>query len=438
MLDKKPVLNQAVAATSGGASGRRNPPPRYAYGAVVWFTSLIFVLFQFFLQLSSAQIVTGLMQSFTLSAFGAGLLASMYYYVYVTLQIPSGMLVDRYGPRRLLTVGSLGIAVGCFLFASADGVVLASIGRLIMGTGAACAFVSSLNLVAKWFPPKRFTIFAAIAETFGMLGAIVGSLFLANFIGQFGWRHCIMGAAVIGAVMSLALWLIVRDTPHGKLSRATRPFSKTILRDLNFLVRNKFAWINGLYSGLMFAVVTVFVALWGIPFFQVSHHIGLITATLLGDMVFIGVALGGLLIGWLDAHIKSRRWLLICMSLASAFILLIVIGIPSMSLTLTAILMTLLGVCCSSYVLTFGIANEIVPSCMRGTSIGFVNALSVGTAPVLQPLVGYILTRAALSHHATSHLLYTTRDYQWALLVVPVASLVAAVLAYYMPRRRRL
>ena len=108
MLDKKPVLNQAVAAASGGASVRRNPPTRYAYGSVVWFTSLIFVLFQFFLQLSSAQIVTGLMQSFTLSAFGAGLLASMYYYVYVTLQIPSGMLVDRYGPRRLLTVGSLG------------------------------------------------------------------------------------------------------------------------------------------------------------------------------------------------------------------------------------------------------------------------------------------------------------------------------------------
>src|SRR3984957_11174190 len=97
--------------------------PRLAW--IVWGTSAVFLLFQFFLQLSSADIVGGLMESFSLTALGASVLASTYYYIYVTLQAPAGILIDRFGPRRLLTLGALVCALGCWLFASSQQLVWA-------------------------------------------------------------------------------------------------------------------------------------------------------------------------------------------------------------------------------------------------------------------------------------------------------------------------
>src|ERR1700722_3069764 len=91
--------------------------PRLAW--IVWGTSAVFLLFQFFLQLSSADIVGGLMESFALNALGASVLASTYYYIYVTLQAPAGILVDRFGPRLLLALGAFVCAIGCLIFSTA-------------------------------------------------------------------------------------------------------------------------------------------------------------------------------------------------------------------------------------------------------------------------------------------------------------------------------
>ncbi len=106
---------------------------------IVWIISLAFVLFQFFIQLSSGESVDGLMRSFKLTAFGGGLLASSYYYIYVSLQTPAGLLMDRYGPRKLLSAGAFILMCGCIIFADAHWVVWAFVGRMIMGLGAAFA-----------------------------------------------------------------------------------------------------------------------------------------------------------------------------------------------------------------------------------------------------------------------------------------------------------
>src|SRR5690554_5562331 len=110
---------------------------------IVWSVSAVFLLFQFFLQLSSADIVAGLMESFSLNALGAGLLASSYYYIYVILQAPAGILIDRFGPRRLLTLGAFVCGLGCWIFSMSLQLDWAVFGRLLMGTGAAFAFVGS-------------------------------------------------------------------------------------------------------------------------------------------------------------------------------------------------------------------------------------------------------------------------------------------------------
>lgn len=407
---------------------------RPSFAWIVWGVSMLFVLFQFFLQLSSGEIINGLMRDFSVSAFGGGILASAYYYVYVALQTPAGLMVDRFGTKRLLTIGAMVCAVGSFIFSTSHHLFIAALGRLMMGGGAAFAFVGSLNLVAKWFPIHRFVFMTAVAEAVGMLGGIMGGIFLAALVQQFGWRHSIMGASMVAAIIATLIWTVVRDTPNNTTPVLKRP-KGALLRDLKTLVNSKIAWINGAYSGIMFSIVTVFVALWGIPFMMLAYHISLTMATFVCNLVFAGVALGSPLLAWLDMRLNCRRRLLIICALVSALLLSLLIYFPVLPLWVVMILMTVLGLFASSYIITFGVGNEIVAPHMRGTSIGFVNTLSMITAPLLQPFVGLVL-EIVTEHSGGIVGKYTVSEYQVALTIIPVLVLLAAWLARFIPSRR--
>ncbi|AML48749.1 MFS transporter [Coxiella burnetii] len=426
-------MKAASTANSTTLGSPLHRAPRAVLAWLMWGATALFVLFQFFLQLSSGEIVDGLMKSFSLSAFGGGVLASTYYYVYVALQVPAGAMIDRFGPRRLLTMGALICALGCFLFGSSHFLSVVIVGRLLMGTGAAFAFVGSLDVIGKWFREDQFAFMAAIAETVGMSGTIIGGFFLADWVQRMGWHHSMIAAAGIAAVISGLIWLIVRDGPSGAIPVPVQS-AKMLWRDFYLLIKNAKAWINGIYSGLMFSIVTVFVALWAIPYMELTHHLSLLTASMVCNLVFIGIGIAGPVIGRLDRRIPRRRPLLITCSFVSAALMTIVIYAPQLPLMVVMGLMMLLGVFASGYVLTFGIANEIVPPHMRGTSLGFTNALSVGTAPLLQPLVGLILHLTA--RHSTDTEYYTIHDYQMALIVLPLLILAAGILAMWMPNRK--
>ncbi len=403
-----------------------NKLPKNILAWVVWSVSAAFLLFQFFLQLSSADIVGGLMESFSLNALGAGLLASVYYYIYVTLQAPAGILMDRFGPRLLLSLGALVCGLGCWIFATAEHLTWAVIGRMTMGLGAAFAFVGSLNLISRWFPINRFAIMVAVAETLGMFGAMFGGTLLAHLVLHFGWRASIQGAAILGVIIGVLIWLIVRDSPPGTVP-APRP-EIDFWKDIKMLINNRVVWVNGVYSGLMFAVQTVFIALWGVQFMQIAHGVSLTMAAFICNLVFIGVCIGGPVLAWLDGKLACRHIITIGGALATALLICLILYFPQMPVGMVCVLMVLLGFTGSAYVLTIVIANEIAPSYMRSTSVGFLNMLSVGSAPLMQPLAGFLL---ALSSRHGQH--YPLHQYQLALSILPIGLLIAAWLACYFP-----
>lgn len=392
----------------------------------VWLVAAIFVLYQFFLQLSSGEMIAGLMHSFALTALSGGVLAGSYYYIYVLLQTPAGMLLDRYGPRCILSVGALIVCAGGFIFSLSHSFVMALLGRILMGGGSAFAFVGCLNVIAIWFPKRQFALMTAIVETAGMMGAIIGNFGLAHGIEKIGWRDCMMFAAVFAGILSLFLFAIVRNAPRKKTicTQTTVQSSRTAF---HHMLKNPVIWMNGVYSGLMFSVVTVFVALWAIPFFQTIHHLSLMQATVVASALYAGVAVGGPLLGWLDSRTQWRKWLLIFNAIAAALCLFFVIFDAQLSSLLMGLLLFLAGICASSYVLTFAIVNEIAMPQHRAMGMGFTNMLCVAFAPILQPLVGFLIT-------AFDGVYY----FQWAMSVIPALLFVAAGLAFFLPQRQAL
>ncbi|MBA2654903.1 MAG: MFS transporter [Gammaproteobacteria bacterium] len=399
---------------------------------LIWATSAVFVLFQFFLQLSSGVIVEDLMKSFAINALGAGILSSTYYYVYVALQTPAGIFVDRFGPRKLLTGGAIICAVGCFLFASAKYILMAELGRLFMGAGSSFAFVGSLYLISQWFAVEKFALMVGIAETIGTIGTLVGNIFLASLLTNYGWRKCMMVSALIAILIGIASWLIIRDKPEK--SSTQRPAIQT---DTHFLyhtlqlLKSKKAWLNGIYSGLLFSVVTVFVALWGIPFLVKVHHTTITMATIMGSFVFLGLAVGCPIIGIFCNRIRNRNYLMAGCALVASILMTIILLATSLSIPVICVVMFFLGLVCSSYVINFAIAKELAPPEAVSTSIGFTNTLSVITAPLMQPLVGGILHLMNHSKTLSGIEIYSVFDYQVALFIVPIGLIAAAIIALY-------
>lgn len=391
----------------------------------IWTVTTAFVLLQFFLQLSSGELIDGLMKSFALTAFGGGILASSYYYIYVFLQTPAGMLIDRYGPRGILSAGALTVCIGSMLFAIAKTVIIALLGRVLMGIGAAFAFVGCLNLIAIWFPARRFAFMTAIVETAGMFGAIAGNLWIAHFIQKAGWRNCIEMAGLFSAILSLLLFFIVRDNARKKKTAILDARTPSLKDNLKSVTQNPIIWLNGIYCGFMFGLVTVFIALWAIPFFEATHHASLMQATLTTSAVYIGMAIGGPLIGWLDGKTQWRRPIIIGNALCASILLFVVIFSIQFSMLITGVLLFFTGLFASSYVLTYAIANELATADNRATCIGFTNMFCVLFAPFLQPLIGFLITHLKGDHNY----------FQWSVSIVPALMLVAAMIGYYLPKR---
>lgn len=395
----------------------------------IWSIAEFFTLFQFMIQLTGGIIVAPLMIDFSITAFQAAIIISGFYYMYISLQIPVGIMMDKIGPRRLLSFGALICGLGCILFSQTHYFYLALFSRLCMGTGAAFAFVGTLYLIREWFPIERYAFLVGMSEMLGMLWAICGTLVFTAFLYNFGWRLCMLGCGCFFLLSSVASFLFIIDhNSSRKTLLSTQGINITLWQRFMIVSRSPLAWKNGIYSGLMFSIVTVFVALWEPPFLQMNLHVSLSEAATIDTMAFVGIALGCPLYGYLSQRYQKRRPFLIFSGISSALLFSIILYAPHLSPLTMKILTLLIGMTCSGYILSFAISDEISRDKLKNTYTGFTNAVCMLTAPLLQPIVGYILDLGLVQH---GH--YTLLDYQHGLNVVLIALLCATLLAWFIP-----
>lgn len=395
---------------------------------LIWGTAESFTLFQFLIQLTGGVIVKPLMTDFGVTALGAAVLTSSFYYIYITLQIPVGMIMDRVGPRRLLSSGAFVCGLGCILFSQTTHFYVALFARLCMGGGAAFAFVGTLYIIREWFPAHRYAFLVGLSEMLGMFWAVFGTVVFAALLYEYGWRICTLGCGIFFLINSISCALFIRDHHPNNKTNSQKGVVVRFQHRLMSVLRSTLAWHNGIYSGLMFSVVTVFIALWGTPFLELSLHISLKKAATVGSMAFIGVALGCPLYGFISQKYTKRRPFLIFSGLSSAILLGLIIYIPHLSIITVSFLMFLVGVCCSGYILCFAISDDIALAKVRSTYTGFTNAICMLTAPLFQPVVGFILDWRQPTH---GH--YTLVDYRYGFSVLILAPLCAALLGWFMP-----
>lgn len=394
---------------------------------IIWLVSVFFLLFQFILQLSSGIIIGAIMHEQKLTALTAGLLSSAFYYVYTTMQIPVGLLFDRYNARSLLSLNALLCAIGCFLFSLGNNLFILFLGRFIIGGGSSFAFLGVTRILRQHYPLEQYAFMIGLSETLGFTVTVISMIGMGSLISSISWHYFLAGAGGIGLLIAFLCWTYI---PSNKpIINNHQQYKKYLL----LMVKNKLVWINGLFVGLEFSVITVFAAMWAVPFLQLKLQCSIDTASILTSMVLLGAGLSCPIYGWLSIHLSQRKPLIHISCLSTAILFIFVVYLPIQSTILTGILLFAIGLCCGAYMLAFTISNELAPPESLSACTGFTNTLGMITAPVLQPIVGYLLDYLKGDNH-----LHALGDYQLALLIMPAALIIASVLSHFLPDKTHL
>ncbi|MDH3741403.1 MAG: MFS transporter, partial [Hyphomicrobiales bacterium] len=275
----------------------------------IWSLSALAFGYAFFQRVAPSVMVPDLMAEFSIGAAVTGYLSALYFYPYVALQFPLGALLDRFGVRRLLT-GALGLAAaGSFLFAMAQSIEQAYIGRTLVGIGSAVGFLSSLTLAAKWFPPQMFAFLAGLVMLFGTGSGVAAQAPLAELIAQFGWRNAMLGAAWFATLLCLAIAIFVRNSPDEQST--VQPIAKqswlSFLGTLKSALAQRQVWLISVVAMTMTGPMLAFAGLWGVPFVMAEYQLPRPEAAFCVSMMLFGWAAGAPLAGWLSDRIRRRK-----------------------------------------------------------------------------------------------------------------------------------
>lgn len=401
--------------------------------ALAWFIIIIaavFYAYEYLLRIYPALMTQELAQYFAIMAIQVGHLAACYYYAYAIMQIPVGVLLDRYSPFKILLLACLACVAGTISFILADNFLLAQISRFIVGFGSAFAFVGTLKLATLWLPKRYFVFAAGLTSTLGLLAAMGGNILLAMAIQQHGWQATLWGLAYLGMLL---LGVLLVTALAG--AEPAIPATTIVKLHVNFnyakqLLRNPLLWLNGLAGCLFYLPLSVFAELWGVAYLEQTYQLSNVTAATAVANIFLGWAIGAPFIGILTSRFLSGRLILMLGSWLTAGLFSILLAAKTLSLFEIKLILFLIGLFNSSQIIILETACKLNPIEYSGTSLAMTNMLVMLGGAILQPAVGWLLDLQGF--HFTHHggIMLSPAVFQNALLVIPIACLVVGWLSY--------
>jgi len=386
-----------VTASDASASGRLPPPLRVAF--LVWGLGAALYLIGFFQRVAPAVITRELSTEFALTAASLGNLAAVYYYSYVAMQIPTGIVVDRWGPRRVIALGAAVAAAGTVLFAASSSFGLVALGRLMIGASVGVAFVAMLKLSTHWFHSSRFAAIAGLALAAGVLGAVSAGAPLRLAVDAFGSRAVIAVAGAATAVLAVAAWIFIRDDPAERGYASYMPTAHaaapkhSMLGGMRTVLKSRNVWLIFLINGGVSGPPLTFAGLWGVPF--LTTHYGLTTAQAggLASLLLVSWAGGGPFAGILSDRVRRRKPLYVGGAIISTLAWTAVFLVRGLPLPLLIALLVIAGMSASVVMIGFAYAKESAPVRLAGSTSGVINMGNMLGGMIMQPAVGWVLDR---------------------------------------------
>ncbi len=408
---------------------QKSPSPLSALGLFVWAIAAFFFLYEFFLRTFIGSVAHQIIPDLKLNAETFSILGSAYYVAYGVMQVPVGILVDKFGVKIIMAFASFTCAVATFIFAQASSFHSALIGRFLMGFGSSFAFVCLLVIAITWFPKKYFGFFAGISQFIGSMGPLLagGPLIILMQNMHQGWRTTLEYIASIGIFITILVILFVRQKPRAQ--DETLVYLQNIeplFTRLKRLIKNKQAWAVACYSASTYVPLALLGAIWGTEYLQVQGLTQKVSAEII-SLCWFGYACGCPLLGALSDIAKRRRPTLIATAILGTATTITIVYIPfTHAHWAYAILFFCLGIAAAGQNVGFAAITEHISPSVKATGLGLNNGLITLSSAVLPPVVSYFIYSSA----GTNATQLSTNDFFIGFAILPILYFCGIIIAW--------
>ncbi len=386
------------------------------YGILSYAVAALFLLYEMAVQTSPSIMVQQLMSDFGIDAAIIGLISASYFVTYSLMQLPVGLILDRFSVRVVLSAAIVTCALGSYAFSLAQSPLILAAARLLMGLGSAFAFVAVLAIAHYWFSGRVFALLVGLAQLLAAFGAWAGEYPLKRYLlHQHNWRYGMQLLAIIGITLGVLAIILVRHKRPASTNKTS-----SVRQSLKTIFTNPQTFWIALYAFCAWSPIIIFAEQWGIPFLAKQYNFSTQMAADFTGAVWLGLAVTSPLLGFLSNRIQRRCSL---MQICSLF------GLVSMFTLLTAhttiqhiwvfLLLCGIGIAAAGQILSFALVRDINPPNITATAIAFNNLAVVIGGLLLHPIIGYLL-RWFSSHQHHDSLQYSANDYALAFVFIPL------------------
>ena len=403
---------------------------------MIWCIAAVFYLTGFYHRVSPAVMTDELMRAFQIGARSLGNLSAFYFYAYVLMQIPTGILIDVWGPRRLLIGGSLMAAVGAFLFGASTVFWVACVGRAVIGAATAVGWVALLKLTTHWFPSRKFAMLSGLGLLFGNVGALVAQVPLRISIQHFGWRPVVFVTAVGIALIAVLTFFLVKDDPIEKGFRSYAPAEVNrghmtlwqLVSGFKTIFRYRNTWFIFLSQGALVGSMLAFTGLWGSPYLRARFGLTPTSAAAVCSVMIACWAAASPICGALSDRIGRRKPIYVGGALVALVGWCVMVFLPGLNLAGFVGVAVVTCAATGAVVIGFAFSKESVPVQFLGTISGTTNIGNMIGPTLLQPGIGWVLDKYWTGAVVKGAHVYGVAAYQRGFLLMIAWLVVACVL----------
>jgi sugar phosphate permease len=405
--------------------------------ARAWFTWLLtslFYSFQFFLRSAPNALSDQLMADFSIDATMLGLLSAAYYIPYSILQIPVGIALDVFGPKKILRIGTFVCVIGGLLFSFATTFPVAIAGRFFIGLGAAVSFIGSIRINSLWFSHARLAFAIGLLSAVGKLGGSAANALLPILVPKVpSWSHVIWVLCLCGFVLVGLIWLFVKNGPGDTFSPVIKTMSVKELKPQVFTVlKTPMVWMMGIYGYALYLTLSVFSDTYSINFLTERLHTSRSMAGSISSVVLMGSAVGASVLSYFSDKFRQRRPFLRFCSLITLLLSSLVFFGPPLPVWVMTVTLFALGFCSGGQVLVFVVAAESVPFQLTGIAVGVTNSILMMGGALHNPLIGFLMNWFWDGKQEKGHPIYSLLDYRIAFSSISICFAMAFVLSLIM------
>ncbi|MDP3533646.1 MAG: MFS transporter [Alphaproteobacteria bacterium] len=356
-------------------------PSRFIVWAV-WLVASIFYAYQYILRVMPNIMFNDIMNQFQIDTTIFGQLSGVYYITYSLMHLPMGIMLDRFGPKKVMPICTLLTVIGLTPIIFAENWIYPLLGRALIGMGSSAAILGLFKIIRMTFTEKHFTRMLSFSVTIGLIGAIYGGTPISYMCDVLGYKMVVTIMAFIGVALAIVTYLIVPEM-------AKTP-KTAILSDVKEVLSEPRVIYLCLFAGFMVGPLEGFADVWGTEFLKNVYFFDNVVSSSLPSMIFIGMCFGGPILSLIAEKTGHYLATVIGAGLLMAVCFFILIS-GQMTPTIIGFSFILVGICCAYQIIAIYKASTYVREGVVGLTTAVANMIIMSFGYVFHTFIGLII-----------------------------------------------